>query len=191
MAALDKPIVSFANQRAWEAWLAKHHRTSQGVWLKIAKQASGHASVSYDEAVEGALCYGWIDGQKKPLDAQWWLQKFTPRRAKSIWSKINRGKALRLIKRGRMKAAGLREVQGAKRDGRWVSAYDSQRTMPVPPDLRAALNKNAKAKAFFATLSSSNRYAILWRLHDAKRPETRARRLAEFVRMLQREEKLH
>lgn len=191
MAALDKPIVSFANQRAWEAWLAKHHRTSQGVWLKIAKKASGHASVTYDQAVEGALCYGWIDGQKKPLDAQWWLQKFTPRRAKSIWSKINRAKALRLIASGRMKAAGLREVQSAKRDGRWVSAYDSQRTMPVPPDLRAALNKNAKAKAFFATLSSSNRYAILWRLHDAKRPETRARRLAEFVRMLQREEKLH
>lgn len=171
--------------------MAKHHRTSQGVWLKIAKRTSGHASVSYDEAVEGALCYGWIDGQKKPLDAKWWLQKFTPRRAKSVWSKINRGKALRLIKSGRMKTAGLREVQGAKRDGRWVSAYDSQRTMPVPPDLRAALNKSARAKAFFATLSGGNRYAILWRLHDAKRPETRARRLAEFVRMLRRQEKLY
>jgi len=171
--------------------LAKHHRTSQGVWLKIAKKASGHASVSYDEAVEGALCYGWIDGQKKPLDAKWWLQKFTPRRAKSIWSKINRAKALRLIKTGRMEAAGLREVHGAKRDGRWVSAYDSQSTMRVPPDLRAALNRSVKAKAFFKELAASFRYAILFRVHDAKRPETRAKRIADFVRRLHRGEKPH
>ena len=191
MAALDGPVVAFANQRAWEAWLAKHHRTAHGVWLKIAKKASGHASVSYDEAVEGALCYGWIDGQKKSFDARWWLQKFTPRRAKSIWSKINRGKALRLIQSGRMKAAGLREVHGAKRDGRWISAYDSQRTMRVPADLRAALNKHAKAKAFFQELSAGNRYAILWRVHDAKRPETRAKRIADFVRRLRRREALH
>ena len=189
MAALDRPVVSFASQRVWEAWLAKHHRTSQGVWLKIAKKTSGHASVTYDEAVEGALCYGWIDGQKKPLDAKWWLQKFTPRRAKSVWSKINRGKALRLIKTGRMKAAGLREVQGAKRDGRWVSAYDSQRTMGVPPDLQAALKQRPKAHAFFQQLASSLRYAILFRVHGAKRPETRAKRIADFVRRLQRGEK--
>jgi uncharacterized protein YdeI (YjbR/CyaY-like superfamily) len=191
VATLDRPIVSFANQRTWEAWLAKHHRTSQGVWLKIAKKASGHASVSYDQAVEGALCHGWIDGQKRPLDAKWWLQKFTPRRARSVWSTINRTKALRLIKAGRMKPAGVREVHGAKRDGRWRSAYDSASTMRMPPDLQAALSKNAKAKAFFATLSSSNRYAILWRVHDAKRPETRAKRIANFVRRLQRGKKLH
>lgn len=171
--------------------MAKHHRTSQGVWLKIAKKASGHASVSYDEAVEGALCYGWIDGQKRPFDARWWLQKFTPRRSQSIWSKINRTKALRLIKTGRMKPAGLGEVRAAKRDGRWVSAYDSQRNMRMPPDLRAALAQSVKARAFFKQLSAGNRYAILWRVHDAKRPETRARRIAEFVRMLQRHEKLH
>jgi len=189
VATLDRPIVSFANQRAWEAWLATHHRTSQGVWLKIAKKASGHASVSYDQAVEGALCYGWIDGQKKPLDARWWLQKFTPRRAQSIWSKINRGKALRLIKAGRMKPAGAREVHGARRDGRWITAYDSPRTMRMPPDLRAALAKNARAKAFFKEISARYRYAILWRIHDAKRPETRAQRIADFVRKLQRHEK--
>lgn len=171
--------------------MAKRHRTSQGVWLKIAKKASGHASVSYDEAVEGALCYGWIDGQKRPHDVAWWLQKFTPRRSKSIWSKINRGKALRLIKNGRMQAAGLREVHGAKRDGRWISAYDSQRTMRMPADLRAALNRNAKAKAFFQEVSAANRYAILWRVHDAKRPATRAKRIADFVRRLQRHETLH
>lgn len=147
--------------------------------------------MSYDQAVEGALCYGWIDGQKRPLDATWWLQKFTPRRAKSIWSKINRGKALRLIKAGRMKAAGLREVHGAKRDGRWVAAYDSQRTMPMHPELRAALRKSAKARGFFEQLSSGNRYGILFRVRDAKRPATRTKRIAAFVRMLARGETLH
>jgi len=191
VAAIDRPIVSFASQRAWEAWLKRHHTTSPGVWLKIAKKASGRRSVTYDQAVEGALCYGWIDGQKRPFDARWWLQKFTPRRSKSVWSKINRTKALRLIKAGRMTPAGLREVHGAKRDGRWISAYDSQRNMVMPPDLRAALAQNVKARAFFKELSAGNRYAILWRVHDAKRPETRARRIAEFVRMLQGHEKLH
>ena len=186
---IDRPIVSFASQRAWEAWLARHHTTSPGIWLKIAKKASGHRSVNYDEAVEGALCYGWIDGQKQPCDAAWWLQKFTPRRSKSVWSKINRGKALRLIKSGRMTPAGLREVHGAKRDGRWISAYDSPRNIRVPPDLRAALAKNVKAREFFKEISARYRYAILWRVHDAKRPETRAKRIADFVRMLQRHEK--
>jgi uncharacterized protein YdeI (YjbR/CyaY-like superfamily) len=164
---------------------------SPGIWLKIAKTVSGRASVSYLEAVEGALCYGWIDGQKRPYDAAFWLQKFTPRRSRSIWSKINRTKALQLIKAGRMQPAGVREVHGAKRDGRWKAAYDSPRAMRMPPDLRAALKTNAKAKAFFQEISAANRYAILWRVHDAKRPETRARRIAEFVRMLQRHEKLH
>ncbi|HYR30639.1 MAG TPA: YdeI/OmpD-associated family protein [Gemmatimonadales bacterium] len=189
MASLDRPIVGFANQRAWEAWLGRHHATSLGVWLKLAKKASGHASVSYLEAVEGALCYGWIDGQKRPFDAAWWLQKFTPRRSQSIWSKINRTKALRLIRAGRMKPAGVREVHGAKRDGRWISAYDSPRTIRVSPALRAALNKKPKAKAFFNELAARFRYAILWRVHEAKRPETRARRIADFVRRLQRHEK--
>ena len=187
----DRPIVAFSDQRRWETWLKRHHATSPGVWLRIAKQASGRASVTYEEAVESALCYGWIDGHKRPYDAVSWIQTFTPRTAKSIWSKINRGKALRLIKKRRMKAAGLRAVKGAQRDGRWKSAYDSPSKMRMPPDLRAALNQKAKAKAFFATLSSGNRYAILWRVHHAKRPETRARRIADFVRMLQRHEKLH
>ena len=191
MAPVDKPVVAFANQRTWEAWLKRHHATSPGVWLKIAKKASGRASVSYEQAVEGALCYGWIDGQKLPCDAVFWLQKFTPRGAKSVWSKINRGKALRLIKVGRMTAAGLRAVKSAQRDGRWKSAYDSPRTMRMPPDLRAALAKNAKARAFFQGISAGYRYAILWRVHDAKRPETRARRIREFVGMLQRHERLH
>jgi uncharacterized protein YdeI (YjbR/CyaY-like superfamily) len=187
----DRPIVAFADQRRWEAWLRRRHATSPGVWLRIAKKASGRASVTYDEAVESALCYGWIDGHKRPYDAVSWIQTFTPRTAKSIWSKVNRGKALRLIKRGRMKAAGLRAVHGAKRDGRWKSAYDSASTMRMPPDLRAALSRNAKAQAFFKEVSAANRYAILWRVHDAKRPETRAKRIADFVRRLQRHETLH
>lgn len=188
---IERPIVEFARQRDWEAWLGRHHATSPGVWLRIGKKASGRASVTYDQAVEGALCYGWIDGHKRPCDAVSWLQTFTPRRPKSIWSKINRTKALRLIKNGRMKAAGLRAVQSAKRDGRWKSAYDSPKTARMPADLRAALNKSAKAKAFFATLSGGNRYAILWRVHSAKRAETRVKRIREFVRMLQGHETLH
>ena len=187
----QRPIVAFASQRAWEAWLRRQHATSPGVWLRIAKKGSGRASVTYEEAVESALCYGWIDGHKRAYDAVSWIQTFTPRTAKSIWSKINRGKALRLIKSGRMKAAGLAAVRSAKRDGRWQSAYDSQRNMRMPADLRAALNKSAKAKAFFQELSAGNRYAILWRVHDAKRPETRAKRIADFVRRLQRREALH
>ncbi len=181
----------FTNQQSWETWLREHHEISDGIWLMVAKRDAEHPTVSYAEALETALCFGWIDGQKKGLDALHWLQRFTPRRARSIWSKINRAKALALIKQGRMQAAGLREVKRAQTDGRWADAYDSPSNATVPPDLQAALNTNAKAKAFFATLDGTNRYAVLWRVQTAKRAETRAKRIAQFVAMLARHEKLH
>lgn len=187
----DQPIALFKNQSAFSSWLSKHHVSSPGIWLKIAKKGSGYKSVSYDEAVKAALCYGWIDGQKKPFDESFWLQKFTPRGPKSIWSKNNRAKAQALIKRGKMKAAGLRAIESAKQDGRWDKAYDSQSRATVPPDLQRELNKNAKAKAFFATLNSVNRYAILFRIHNAKKAETRAKRIQQFVRMLAKHEMIY
>ncbi len=187
----ELPIVAFASQKAWEAWLAKHHAASQGLWLKLAKKESGIPSVTYAEALESALCYGWIDGQKGALDADYWLQRFTPRKARSRWSKVNCGKVAELIAQGRMKPAGLKEVEAAKADGRWEAAYDSQRNMAVPEDLLRALEKRPRARKFFETLNSANRYAILYRLHDAKKPETRARRLEKFVEMLDRQESLH
>lgn len=187
----DLPIIAFASQKAWEAWLAKHHTASQGLWLKLAKKESGIPSVTYAEALESALCYGWIDGQKGALDADYWLQRFTPRKARSRWSKINRGKVEQLIAGGRMKPAGLREVEAAKADGRWEAAYESQRNMAVPEDFLRALEKQPRARQFFETLDSANRYALLYRLHDAKKPETRARRVEKFVEMLGRQEKLH
>ena len=157
----------------------------------MAKKDSGTPSVTYAEAIEIALCYGWIDGQKQSHSAETWLQKFTPRGKKSIWSKINREKAVALIESGRMQATGLAEVKRAQADGRWEQAYDSPSTATVPPDLQAALNKNARAKAFFATLESRNRYAILWRVQTAKKAETRAKRIALFIQMLERGEKIH
>jgi uncharacterized protein YdeI (YjbR/CyaY-like superfamily) len=187
----DLPIVSFASREAWEAWLGEAHETSAGVWLKIAKQDSGIASVSYAEALEVALCHGWIDGQKGAFDAQWWLQRFTPRKPRSRWSKINREKAEALIERGEMRPAGLREVEAAKADGRWEAAYAGQRSATVPEDLAAALEANPAARDFFATLDSANRYAIVYRVGDAKRPDTRARRIEQYVAMLARGEKLH
>ncbi|MFL6605557.1 MAG: YdeI/OmpD-associated family protein [Steroidobacteraceae bacterium] len=187
----DTPARRFTNQRSWETWLRKHHNTSDGVWLVVAKRGAEHPTVSYAEALETALCFGWIDGQKKALDAQGWLQRFTPRRARSIWSKINRAKALALIKQGRMQAAGLREVKRAQTDGRWADAYDSPSTATVPQDLQAALDTHVKAKAFFETLDATNRYAVLWRVQTAKKPETRAKRIAQFVEMLACHEKLH
>ena len=186
-----KPIKRFTSQADWAAWLNRHHATSGGLWLKIAKQASGAASVSYAEALDVALCYGWIDGQKQPCDDSWWLQKFTPRGPRSIWSKINRGKVKVLTKAGRMKRPGLREVERAKRDGRWAGAYDSFSKAAVPEDLQAVLDRNTRAKDFFATLSAGNRYAILFRVQTAKRAETRARRIREFVAMLEKHEKIH
>ncbi len=172
-------------------WLSKNHAKSPGVWLQIAKKDGAVKSVSYAEALEVALCYGWIDGQKKGFDASTWLQKFSPRGPRSIWSKINREKAEALIKSGRMQPAGLAAIELAKKNGRWEAAYDSHRTSTVPDDLQAALNQNPKAKAFFATLDSANRYAILFRLQTAKKTETRARRLEQFVRMLENHEKIH
>ncbi len=190
-AQADIPMMLFKSQEAWATWLSKNHAKSSGVWLQIAKKTGDLKSVSYAEALEAALCYGWIDGQKKALDESAWLQKFSPRGSRSIWSKINRQKAEELIASGRMQPAGLAAIEKAKRSGQWEAAYDSQRTVGVPADLQAALDQNAKAKAFFATLDSANRYAILFRLQTAKKAETRARRLEQFVRMLENHEKLH
>ena len=187
----DLPILAFESATAWEAWLAEQHATAPGVWLKLAKRGSGQASVTYAEALDVALAYGWIDGQKGRSDAAWWLQRFTPRRPSSRWSRVNRDKALALIEAGRMQPAGMREVERARADGRWDAAYASQRTMTVPDDLRAALDANPAASAFFATLDGANRYAVLYRVQDAKRPETRARRIEKYVAMLAAGEKLH
>jgi uncharacterized protein YdeI (YjbR/CyaY-like superfamily) len=189
--AKDVPVVSFASRAAWERWLADEHASSSGVRLKIARKASGVESVSYAEALEVALCYGWIDGQKSSYDDDHWLQRFGPRKPRSKWSKVNRGKATALIEAGAMKPAGLCEVERAKADGRWDVAYDSPRTAAVPDDLQRALDENPRAREFFATLDSANRYAILYRIQDAKKPETRARRIAKFVAMLNEHEKLH
>lgn len=192
MTSGEPAVVSFANQADWRAWLAAHHDARpEGVWLKIAKKGSDVASVDYPQALEVALCYGWIDGQKKGLDETHWLQRFTPRRSRSIWSKVNRAKADALVEAGEMQPAGLAEMERAKADGRWAAAYDGQRTSAVPDDLAAALAGNAVAREFFATLDSTNRYAILHRLQTAKKPETRARRLAQFVEMLGERRTLH
>ncbi len=185
------PILQFEHKNAWAAWLGKNHGKSTGVWLRLAKKASGARSVTYAEALDVALCYGWIDGQKQSDSETTWLQKFTPRSKKSIWSKINRQKALALIERGEMKPAGLKEIERAKEDGRWEAAYDSQSNATVPSDFQDALNRSARAKAFFASLESRNRYAILFRIHTAKKAETRARRIQQFIEMLERNEKLH
>lgn len=185
------PIVEFPHQKGWAAWLAKNHGKSTGVWLRLAKKDSGIPSVNYAEAVEVALCYGWIDGQARSDSETAWLQKFTPRGKRSIWSKINRQKALALIESGKMKPPGLAEVERAKADGRWEQAYDSPKAATVPEDLQAALDANARAKAFFATLSGANRYAILFRVQTAKKAETRAKRIQQFIQMLEKHEKLH
>ena len=187
----ELPVRPFASPEEWDAWLAANHDSSDGLWVKIAKKASGVASVAYPEVLEVALSYGWIDGQRKALDATWFLQKFTPRRARSRWSRINRDKATALIEAGRMKPAGLREVERARADGRWDAAYESPRNIGVPEDLQRELDADPAAAEFFAALDGQNRYAILYRLQDAKRAETRARRLREFVAMLKEGRKLH
>ncbi len=187
----DLPILPFGSQKKWETWLAKEHDTSAGIWLKIAKKATGIPTVTYDEALEVALCYGWIDGQKGSFDAEYFLQRFTPRRPKSIWSKINVEKVKKLITAGKMKPAGLKAVEAAKKDGRWDKAYDSQTYMTVSKDFQVVLNKNKKAKAFFETLNKVNRYAILFRIHNAKKVETRERRIQQFIEMLERNEKIY
>ena len=184
-------VLLFADQQAWATWLAENHTTSTGLWLQLAKKASGLTSVSYAEALDVALCYGWIDGQKQSYDEDSWLQKFTPRGTKSIWSKINREKVAQLIERGLMQPTGIAAVESAKQDGRWDAAYDSARTMTVPDDFQAALDQSAPAAAFFATLNSANRYAILWRIQTAKKAETRTKRIEQFIQMLENKEKLH
>ena len=185
----DLPIIPFASRDAWGAWLEGQHATSDGLWLKFAKKYSGLETVTYDQAVEIALCYGWIDGQVRSFDQDYYLQRFTPRRPRSKWSKINHQKATKLIERGEMKPAGLQEVERAKADGRWDAAYDAPSTATVPEDLKRALGKNEIAREFFATLDRRNRYTILYQIQDAKRPETRARRIAKYVAMLAEREK--
>ena len=187
----DTAATLFKSAKAFDAWLKKHHATSDGLWLKIAKKGAGEPSVTYPEAVEIALCWGWIDGQKKGLDDQHFLQRFTPRRARSIWSKINVDKVAVLTEAGRIQPAGQAQIDAAKNDGRWGKAYDSARTSSVPDDLQAALEASPNAKAFFATISASNRYAVLWRVQTAVKPETRARRIAKLVEMLGHGEVVH
>ena len=187
----ERVVLSFKTASAWSRWLAAHHATSRGVWLKIAKKAASSASVSYVQAIEVSLAWGWIDGQKDKLDEAWWLQRFTPRQAKSPWSKINRGKAEAIIAAGAMQPAGLAEVERARSDGRWQRAYDGARTSSVPADLAAALAGNARARTFFETLKGANRYAILYRIQTAKKAETRAERITQFVAMCARHETLH
>ena len=185
------PIRLFATASAWESWLAKNHRTSTGIWLRLAKKGSGLRSVTYAEALEIALCHGWIDGQKRGESEQAWLQRFLPRSGKSIWSKINREKALALIASKRMKPAGREAIDAAKKNGMWDSAYDSPKSAQVPEDFQAALNASPRARDFFRALDSANRYAVLFRLQTAKKAETRARKIREFVEMIERGERIH
>jgi uncharacterized protein YdeI (YjbR/CyaY-like superfamily) len=189
--AQSLPRLAFRDQQAWADWLQINHGTSSGLWIQLAKKGSAGRSLSYAEAVEVALCYGWIDGQSKGNNATSWLQKFTPRRKRSIWSKINREKAERLISEGRMQPAGLAEVGRARQDGRWEAAYDSPRAATVPADFQTALKNRPQASAFFGTLNSQNRFAILFRLQTAKKSGTRARRIEQFIRMLENHEKLY
>ncbi|WP_212842251.1 YdeI family protein [Catellatospora sp. IY07-71] len=189
--AADLPTLSFASAEDFEQWLAAQPADSPGVWLKLARKRPGVVALDYPQALDVALCHGWIDGQKAGLDDTHWVQKFTPRRARSRWSKVNREKVAALIELGRMRPAGLAEIERAKADGRWDAAYDSPRTAEVPADLAAAIAADPAAAAFFATLDRTNRYSILHRVHEAKRPETRARRIAGFVTMLAEGRKIY
>jgi uncharacterized protein YdeI (YjbR/CyaY-like superfamily) len=187
----DLPILLFATPPDFEAWLEENHGESEGFWLKIAKKGSGKTSISYAEGLELALCFGWIDSQKHGLDEKFFLQRFTPRRPRGRWSRINREKVEALIAAKAMRPAGMAEVKAAKADGRWEAAYEGARTAKVPDDLQCELDANEAAREFFSTLDSTNRYAIVYRLDDAKKPETRERRLRKFVAMLERGEKIH
>jgi uncharacterized protein YdeI (YjbR/CyaY-like superfamily) len=185
------PKIPFASPAEWEQWLEDNHAVSEGVWIKMAKKDAGIDSVRYPEVLESALCFGWIDARREALDERYFLQRFTPRRPRSRWSRINREKAERLIADARMRPAGLAEVERARADGRWEAAYEGQKGSTVPDDLQRELDARPRAKAFFAELNSQNRYAIVYRLHDAKKPETRARRLAKFVAMLEAGETIY
>lgn len=187
----DLPVKRFRSCATWERWLLTHHEASDGIWLEMAKKQSGLPSVSHAEALEVALCCGWIDGQTMSVDANWYRQRFTRRRPRSKWSQINCAAVERLHAEGRLTPAGIREMDAARADGRWEAAYASSSRMTVPDDLAARLKTNPRARRFFEQLDSRNRYAILYRLHDAKRPETRQRRLEKFVQMLEAGETLH
>jgi uncharacterized protein YdeI (YjbR/CyaY-like superfamily) len=188
---MDLPIIAFATSDEWAAWLDANHASAEGLRIKFAKKGSGIPSVTWAEAVKVALCYGWIDSQANRVDDQFWTIKFTPRRPRSKWSQVNCAHAEELIASGKMREAGLREVERAKADGRWEAAYAPSSTITVPDDLQQALDANDTARAAFESLNSQNRYAILHRLHDAKRPETRVRRIEKFIDMLSRNEKIH
>lgn len=185
------PVLSCKNSRSFERWLAKNHAKAEGVWLKIAKAASGISSINHAEALDEALCYGWIDGLRRGLDEHYFVQKFTPRQPNSSWSVINKKKVAALAKAGRMQAAGLAVIETAKKNGRWKSAYNSQKTITVPPDLQQALDRSRKAKTFFEKLSSQNRYAILFRIGQVKKTATRVKKIKEYVAMLQKHETIY
>jgi uncharacterized protein YdeI (YjbR/CyaY-like superfamily) len=187
----DLPVIAFKSQQAWDAWLTSQPADSKGLWLKLAKKSSGIASVSKAEAIDTALCHGWIDGQLDSFDDDYWLIRVTPRQSTSRWSEKNRTRALQLAELKRMRPGGLKEIERARKDGRWDAAYAPQSTVQVPGDLLAALAKNKKAKSFFETLDSVNRYAILYRIHSAKKPETRRARLEKFVAMLTEGKTIH
>jgi uncharacterized protein YdeI (YjbR/CyaY-like superfamily) len=184
-------IMSFTSSKEFTSWLSKNHAVSTGIWIRLFKIKSGVATITYADALDVALCYGWIDGQKKPYDTESWLQKFTPRRPKSIWSKKNREHIARLEKSGKMKAAGIKQVEAAKADGRWEQAYSSPGNSVVPSDFLKELAKNKKAETFFKTLNKANTYSILWRLQTAKKPETRVKRMKTILEMLKKGEKFH
>lgn len=187
----DLPIKLFADRAEMEDWLEEHHSSPDGIWLQIAKKGARTPTVTYEEAVELGLCFGWIDSQVRRFDDEHYIQRFTPRRPRGRWSKINREKAEALIEAGKMRPGGLAEVEAAQADGRWEAAYEGQRTAKVPSDLQRELDASPAAAEFFASLDSANRYAIVYRLDDAKKPETRERRLRKFVGMLERGEKIH
>jgi len=188
---LNLPIYTFDTVEGWRKWLEDHHKEPEGVWLKIAKKDSGVVTVSYLEALEEAICYGWIDGLKRSYDERFFLQKFTPRRPKSMWSKVNIQRVETLIESHRMQAAGLKEVEAAKQDGRWAQAYDAASTMEMPNDFKEALDNNPKARSFYDTLNKTNTYAFLFRIQTAKKPETRQARISTFIQMLENGQKFH
>ena len=188
----ETPIKSFASSKQWKEWLVMNYSTSNnGIWLRIFKKDSGEVTITYDEALDEALCFGWIDGQKKTYDEKSWLQKFTPRRSKSIWSKRNKTRVAQLIKEKRMQPSGLKEIETAKKDGRWDKAYDSPSQMEIPADFLAILEKDQQVYEFFKTLNKANKYAIAWRLQTAKKPETREKRMQILLKMMKERRKLH
>jgi uncharacterized protein YdeI (YjbR/CyaY-like superfamily) len=189
--APSAPMLSFASTREFERWLEANHETASAIWLKIAKKGAPERTLSYGEAIDVGLCFGWIDGQKERLDEHYWLQRFTPRTARSPWSKINRERAERLMADGRMRSAGMAAVERARSDGRWDAAYDGSRTAAVPDDLRQELDRQPPAAAAFEALDARNRYSIIYRINEARRPETRERRIAKYVDMLLRDERIH